>query len=94
MRGNAEQENNAIFHQAMCVLHGEEYKSPEKDTVIDDLYDVLIYLDFRVFLTAMPSVRNTPTGRKRPSHCFVPRASRSTSGTVRTAILPSSARAT
>lgn len=46
LRGNAEQENNAIFHQAMCVLHGEEYKSPEKDTVIDDLYDVLIYLDF------------------------------------------------
>lgn len=46
--GNGEtlQEENAVFFQAMCTLHGDNYVSPTEDTVIDDLSDVILYLDF------------------------------------------------
>ncbi len=44
--GNTMQEDNAIFFQAMCVLHGDEYQSPTEDEDIYDLSDVLLYLDF------------------------------------------------
>ena len=49
LMGNGEtwQEDNAIFFQTMCVLHGNEYKQPNEDTVISDLSDVLLYLDFK-----------------------------------------------
>ena len=35
--GDTWQEDNAIFFQTMCVLHGNEYKQPNEDTVISDL---------------------------------------------------------
>ncbi len=44
--GNTMQEDNAIFFQAMCVLHGDKYQSPTEDEDIYDLSDVLLYLDF------------------------------------------------
>lgn len=49
LMGNGEtwQEDNAIFFQTMCVLYGNEYKQPTEDTVISDLSDVLLYLDFK-----------------------------------------------
>ena len=48
LMGNGEtwQEDNAIFFQTMCVLHGNEYEQPTEDTVISDLCDVMLYLDF------------------------------------------------
>ena len=44
--GNTLQEDNAVFFQAMCALHGDNYVSPTEDTVIDDLSDIILYLDF------------------------------------------------
>ena len=44
--GNTLQEDNAIFFQAMCALHGNEYEQSTEDTVIEDLADVILYLDF------------------------------------------------
>ena len=45
--GETRQEDSAIFFQTMCVLHGNEYEQPTEDTVISDLADVILYLDFK-----------------------------------------------
>ena len=45
--GETWQEDNAIFFQAMCILRGEKYKEPTSDTLISDLADVILYLDFK-----------------------------------------------
>ena len=45
--GDTWQEDNAIFFQAMCILHGSEYEQPTEDALLSDLSDVLLYLDFK-----------------------------------------------
>ena len=45
--GDTWQEDNAIFFQTMCVLHGSEYEQPTEDALLSDLSDVLLYLDFK-----------------------------------------------
>ena len=45
--GETWQEDNAIFFQAMCILRGEKYRQPTSDTLISDLADVILYLDFK-----------------------------------------------
>lgn len=45
-QGETYQEDNAIFFQTMCALKGHDYKHPTYDTVIEDLYDVIVYIDF------------------------------------------------
>lgn len=45
--GETWQEDNAIFFQAMCILRGEKYKEPTSNTLISDLADVILYLDFK-----------------------------------------------
>lgn len=45
--GDTWQEDNAIFFQTMCILRGEKYKEPTSDTLISDLADVILYLDFK-----------------------------------------------
>lgn len=45
--GETWQEDNAIFFQTMCILRGEKYKEPTSDTLISDLADVILYLDFK-----------------------------------------------
>ena len=40
------QEDNAIFFQIMCVLRDNDYRHASADTVIDDLADVIVYIDF------------------------------------------------
>ena len=45
--GDTWQEDNAIFFQAMCILRGEKYRQPTSDTLISDLADVILYLDFK-----------------------------------------------
>ena len=49
LRGSDEQDDNALFFQTMCVLHGDDFTLSE-DSVIPDLSDVIFYFDFnRVF---------------------------------------------
>lgn len=31
----------------MCAIHNYEYTAPTEDTVIEDLYDVIAYVDFK-----------------------------------------------
>ena len=44
--GETYQADNAIFYQAMCAIHNYQYTAPTEDTVIEDLYDVIAYVDF------------------------------------------------
>lgn len=39
------QDDCALFFQAMCVLHGDNFKMPY-DEVVSDLSDIIIYIDF------------------------------------------------
>ena len=41
-----EQDDNALFYQTMCVLHGSNIEPPKSDTALPDLQDVIFYVDF------------------------------------------------
>lgn len=41
-----EQQDCALFFQAMCVLHGDDYQMPSEDKLVNDLSDVICYVDF------------------------------------------------
>jgi len=44
-----EQDDNALFYQILCVLHGNDFKYDSAD-LVTDLSDVIFYADFsRVF---------------------------------------------
>ena len=43
--GDTYQDDNAVFYQLMSMLHRDGY-SPKDELIIEDLYDVIIYLDF------------------------------------------------
>lgn len=45
-KGETLQDDNAIFFQIMCLLHGDNYVQPDEDTIIHDLEDVILYFDF------------------------------------------------
>ena len=41
-----EQEDNALFFQTMCVLHGDDYTTLANEICIADLSDIIFYADF------------------------------------------------
>ena len=41
-----EQDDNAMFYQTMCVLHGGNIEPPQSETALCDLQDVIFYADF------------------------------------------------
>ena len=41
-----EQDDNALFYQTMCVLHGSNIEPPQSETALCDLQDVIFYVDF------------------------------------------------
>ena len=41
-----EQQDCALFFQAMCVLHEDSYQMPTEDTLVSDLSDVICCVDF------------------------------------------------
>lgn len=41
-----EQDDNALFYQTMCVLHGDNFTMPKREKVISDLCSVIIYMNF------------------------------------------------
>lgn len=44
--GNNEQEDNALFYQTMCVLHGGRYPERIRERVCTELTDAVFYMDF------------------------------------------------
>lgn len=42
----SEQDDNALFYQIMCVLHGDDFAVPKDQRVISDLAEIIFYMDF------------------------------------------------
>ena len=42
-----EQYDNALFHQIMCVINGEDFKIDDEVNLVTDLSDVIFYIDFK-----------------------------------------------
>ena len=42
-----EQSDNALFHQIMCVIKGEDFKIDDEVNLVTDLSDVIFYIDFQ-----------------------------------------------
>ena len=62
------QDDNAIFFQTMCVLHGENFRQPKESCVIEDLADAMLYLDFsEIFDRASKQKRYTERQKKAES---------------------------
>ncbi|MGM9663428.1 MAG: hypothetical protein ACI3XF_01185, partial [Eubacteriales bacterium] len=74
LMGNSKtwQEDSAIFFQTMCVLHGNEYEQPTEDTVISDLSDVLLYLDFKGIFDRDSDNPKTALMQKKTESMFRP----------------------
>lgn len=69
--GDTWQEDNAIFFQAMCILRGEKYKEPTSNTLISDLADVILYLDFKgIFDRDADNPKAALMQKKDRSHVF------------------------
>ena len=68
--GDTWQEDNAIFFQTMCVLHGSEYEQPTEDALLSDLSDVLLYLDFKGIFDRDAGNPKAAIMQKRPKPCF------------------------
>lgn len=41
-----EQEDNALFYQIMCALHGDGFEAPNGDRLVSNLSDVIFYMNF------------------------------------------------
>ena len=70
--GDTWQEDNAIFFQTMCVLHGSEYEQPTEDTLISDLCDVMLYLDFSGIFDRNADNSKTALMQKKTESMFRP----------------------
>ena len=70
--GETWQEDNAIFFQAMCILRGEKYRQPTSDTLISDLADVILYLDFKGIFDRDADNPKTALMQKKTEAMFSP----------------------
>ena len=68
-----EQEDNALFFQTMCVLHGNDFQMPSEQNPITDLSDIIFYMDFAESLTGTRNRNGMLTGRKKRNLCSVPK---------------------
>lgn len=70
--GETWQEDNAIFFHTMCVLHGSEYEQSTEDTLISDLCDVMLYLDFKGIFDRDADNPKTALMQKKTEAMFSP----------------------
>ena len=71
-QGETYQEDNAIFFQAMCAVKGDDYKHSALDTVLDDLSDVIFYVDFKGIFDRSDSNPRIATRQKKAESMFRP----------------------
>ena len=66
--GETYQEDNGMFFQIMCAFHGDNYRQPKADTVIDYLFDIIIYVDFKgIFDRSSKHIKNAVRQKKAES---------------------------
>ena len=71
-QGETYQEDNAIFFQAMCAVKGDDYKHSPLDTVLDNLSDVIFYVDFKGIFDRSDSNPRVATRQKKAESMFRP----------------------
>ena len=54
-----EQDDNALFYQIMCVLHGDAFTETPGGQLVTDLSDVIFYMDFPASSTGAAPERYT-----------------------------------
>lgn len=70
--GETYQDDNAVFFQLMCVLHGNEYAPKEDDIVIEDLYDAIVYVDFTGIFDRKANTHKNELRQKKAESMFRP----------------------
>ncbi|MFR6278510.1 MAG: hypothetical protein ACLULM_06520 [Acutalibacter sp.] len=78
--GRQEQEENALFFQIQCALHGNGFTPTEEPGVVEDLSAVLCYVDFSGIFDRSPALPRVAAQPWRRS-CSGRRASPWTWGT-------------
>ena len=86
-----EQQDCALFFQAMCVLHGDNYQIPTVDTLVSNLSDVICYVDFSNIFDRNAALNRHAVHQKKAESMFQPRVLRWILVLDRTVTLPSSA---
>lgn len=70
-----EQDDNALFYQTMCVLHGDNFTMPKREKVISDLCGVIFYMNFSGIFDRNGAQKNTVSVSRRRGTCSGPRVS-------------------
>ncbi len=70
--GDTYQDDNAMFFQAMCVLFGDDYLQPKKDTLINDLYDIIVFIDFSGIFDRKTDSKKNAVRQKKAESMFRP----------------------
>ncbi|RKJ38808.1 hypothetical protein D7X94_14965 [Acutalibacter sp. 1XD8-33] len=67
-----EQQDCALFFQAMCVLHGDNYQIPTVDTLVSNLSDVICYVDFSNIFDRNAALNRHAVHQKKAESMFQP----------------------
>lgn len=73
--GPQEQEDNALFFQIQCALHGNDFSPVEDSIVVEDLATVLCYVDFSGIFDRTPPLPASPNFKPWRRRCSGRRAS-------------------
>lgn len=67
-----EQEDNALFHQIMCVLHGDNFVKPTDKKLITDLSSIICVVDFEGIFDRNTSDKKYADRQKKAESMFAP----------------------
>ena len=70
--GETYQDDNAVFYQLMSVLHRDGYSPKENELIIEDLYAVIIYLDFAGIFDRNADLPKNALRQKKAESMFRP----------------------
>lgn len=66
------QDDNGIFFQAMCLLHGDSYVQPKSDCILEDLSEIFLYLDFKEIFDRSTAQKRYADRQKKAESMFRP----------------------
>ena len=69
---NHEQEDNALFFQIMQVLHEGEFKQPKGNAYIEDLSDIICFIDFAEIFDRDSNIERYALRQKKAESMFRP----------------------
>ena len=67
-----EQDDNALFYQIMCQLHGEDFKTPTNKKLITDLADIICIVDFEGIFDRNASFEKCADRQEKAKSMFYP----------------------